>query len=281
MPDAAPQATCSDRPAQPLDAEWTVAGRKVQVHVPAGYAPTHATPIVINLHGLASDGRDQAQVAKMLASSDAHGFIAVHPNGTGAPRGWNGGDCCNPASASDVDDTAFVGALIDELEAKLCADPDRVFAIGLSNGGFLAHRLACELSDRIAAVGAVAGVLGIDSCTPSRPVPVFHVHGTSDLVIPFGGGGVNHSRSVAATIDGWIARNQCTASPTTFHDRGDATCVRHGGCASGAEVVLCTIQGGGHQWPGGESIGIFNGSLSEDLDATEAAWSFFQAHPRS
>ena len=280
-PDAPAATACSGKSAQPSNATWQIAGRDVEVHVPASYDPTRPTPIVINIHGLSSSGNDQAELTHMIAASDAHGFIAIHPDGTGSPRGWNGGDCCNPAAASNVDDTAFFAAVLDEAEAKLCADVDRVYAIGMSNGGFMANRLGCELSDRLAAIGAVSGVLGIDSCTPSRPMPVFHVHGTSDFIIPFGGGGVNGNISVEDSIAGWVARNHCTAAPVETYDHGDAICTTVGGCDGGADVVLCTIDGGGHQWPSGESTGLFNGKLSDDLDTTEAAWTFFQAHPRS
>lgn len=279
--DASPVVACTNKQPQPLDATWTVAGRSVRVHVPAAYDPARGTPVVINLHGLDGTGGGQANLSHMEARAEMAGFIAVHPNGTGTPRGWNGGDCCNPAASSNVDDTAFIGQLLDELEARLCVDTDRVHAIGLSNGGFLAHRLGCELSTRIASIGAVAGVVGIDQCNSTRPVPVFHVHGTSDLVIPFNGGGINGSESVATTIARWKQRNGCTASPATVFTNGDATCVVHGGCADGADVELCTIDGGGHQWPGGESIGSLGGKKSDDLDATAAAWTFFASHPRT
>ncbi len=279
-PGDATSATCSTKSAQPVDATWKVVGRDVRVHVPATYDPSTATAIVLDLHGLSSDGPDQARIAKMLPASDAHNFIAVHPDGTGSPRGWNAGDCCNPAASSGVDDVAFISMVIDELSSKLCVDPDRVYAIGLSNGGYLAHRLGCELSDRIAAIGSVSGVMGIASCSPSRPVPVFHVHGTSDFIVPYDGGGFNGSIGAEETIADWAARNHCSGAPTTSYDHGDAKCVRHSGCDAGADVVLCTIDGGGHQWPGGESSGAFNGMLSNDLDATEAAWEFFAAHPR-
>jgi polyhydroxybutyrate depolymerase len=276
-------AACSDRTAQPLDATWSLmvggVARQTDVHVPASYDPTRATPVVINLHGLASSGSDQASVTHMIAKSDAEGFIAVHPDGTGSPKGWNAGACCNPAASSGIDDTAFVAALIDELSAKLCLDPRRVFASGFSNGGFLAHQVACRLADRIAAIGAVSGVLGIDDCSPARPVAVMHVHGTGDFVIPYNGGGINNNLSVDATIQAWVAFDHCTAAPMTTYTNGDATCVDHAGCADGTDVTLCTIDGGGHQWPGGESVGPLNGKLSDNLIATDAIWAFFQAHP--
>jgi len=278
--DAAPVVRCEGKAAQPLDATWTVNGRTAKIHVPASYDPTAPTPVVINLHGLSYTGEGQAGISKMIAKSDRAGFIAIHPNGTGVPRGWNAGDCCNPAAGSGVDDTAFISALIDEATAKLCVDDTRVYATGLSNGGFLAHRLGCELADKIAAFSAVAGVLGIDGCSPSRPIPVFHVHGTSDRVIPYTGGGINGSKSVADTIAFWKTHNGCTTGPTPGFAQGDASCVGYTGCTDGADVTLCTIDGGGHQWPGGMSIGALSGKLSTDLSATDAMWEFFAAHPR-
>ncbi len=275
-----PLPACSGLASQPRDATWTVGGRSVRVHVPASYAPSVRTPIVINLHGYSYDGLGQARVSKLLALSDAQGFIAVHPEGHHIPRGWNGGVCCGSAASSGTNDSAWIGTVIDALEAKVCVDTDRVFAMGLSNGAFMAHRLACELSDRIAAIGAVAGVVGIPGCNPPRPVPVIHVHGTSDNTIPYNGGGFNNNEPVATTINRWSTHNGCTAAPATTFENGDATCVTRGGCTAGADVTLCTIEGGGHQWPGGESIGILSGTKSDDLDATAAIWAFFAAHPR-
>jgi polyhydroxybutyrate depolymerase len=286
-PDAAPatdanptSAACSGLADQPRDATWTVGGRSVKVHVPASYDPTQRTPVVINLHGYASDGGDQARVSKMIALSDAKGFIAVHAEGHHSPRGWNAGVCCGSAASSGTNDTMWISAVIDELEATVCVDGDRVFATGLSNGAFMAYRLACELSDRIAAVAPVAGVVGITTCNPTRPVAVFHVHGTSDNVIPYTGGGFNGNEPVATTINRWTTANGCSGAPATTFDHGDATCVTRSGCTGGADVTLCTIDGGGHQWPGGESIGLFNGKKSDDLDSSAAMWTFFVGHPR-
>ena len=278
-PDSSVSVACTGKPVQPVDATWTVGGRSVRVHVPASYDPARRTPVVVNLHGYAYDGPGQATVSHMIATSNTAGFIAVHPNGHDSPRGWNAGVCCGSAATSGTDDTAWIESLLDELEAKLCVDTDRVYATGLSNGAFMAHRLACE-SDRFAAIAPVAGVVGTPQCIPPRPVAVFHVHGTSDPIIPFGGGGFNGNEPVATTINRWVTNNHCTTTTTT-HQQGDATCVTHGGCTANADVTLCTIDGGGHQWPGGDSIGTFNGKKSDNLIATEAMWTFFAAHPRA
>jgi len=272
-------ATCAGRTAQPLDAEWTVMGRSVKVHVPASYAPHVPTPIVLDLHGWTETALDQARISHMIPKSDAAGFIAIHPEGHDSPQGWNAGVCCGTAASSGVDDVAFMNAILDEVDARLCMDKQRVFAAGLSNGGFMAHRLACELSSRIVAIGAVAGVRGVTCAHASHRVAIMHVHGTEDPLIPYNGGGLNGSEPVATTIDFWTQTNHCTAAPATVYQHGDATCVLHGGCDLGADVELCTIAGGGHQWPGGEDI--YLGHLSNDLIATDAIWAFFAAHPRA
>jgi len=273
-PDANP-GTCANKASQPLDAIWTIAvggtDRQARVHVPATYDPATPTPVVINLHGRTSNGTQQAWLSHMIQKSDAAGFIAVHPESSTSPTSWNSGaGCCDPAYSAGVDDLGFISALYDRLAATLCVDPDRVYASGLSNGGYLAHTLGCEMSDRIAAIGAVAGVLQIDTCDVTRPMPVFDVHGTADSLVSYSW--------VDPTIEFWTDTNRCTTTTTTYQ-HGDATCVTHGGCDAGADVVLCTIDQGGHQWPGGETIPLL-GNKSNDLVATDTMWEFFVAHPR-
>jgi polyhydroxybutyrate depolymerase len=278
-PDGASLAACTGKQAQPVDATWTIGGRNVRVHVPASYDPTHRMPVVLNLHGYSSDSGMQQTLSHMAAKADSAGFIAVHPDGHDSPRGWNAGVCCGAAATSGTNDVAWINAVLDEVEARACVDTSRVYATGLSNGAFMSQRLACEDAGRIAAIAPVAGVVGTPTCTPSRPVPVFEIHGTSDPLIPFNGGGVNGNESVPTTINRWVTANHCSAQTTTTYQHGDATCVTHGGCTDGADVTLCTIDGGGHQWPGGDSIGALLGKKSDDLLSTDAMWTFFAAHP--
>jgi polyhydroxybutyrate depolymerase len=266
--------TCSGS-AQPLDADWMIdvggTQRLAHVHVPASYDPTKPTPVVIDLHGRTSNGTQQAWLSHMVTKSDAAGFIVVHPESSTSPTSWNSGaGCCDPAYSNHVDDVGFMNNLLDQLEAKLCVDADRVYTTGLSNGGYLSHTLACDLSDRIAAIGSVAGLLQVDQCNATRAMPVFDVHGDNDPIVSYSW--------VPQTIDFWTQHNGCTTMTTTYQN-GNATCVTHGGCTSGADVVLCTIAGGGHQWPGGEAL-PFLGLKSDDLNATDAQWEFFVAHPR-
>ncbi len=252
--------------------------REYRIHVPAGYSPEKPTMLVLDFHGLFESKEDIEKISKMTAVSDAHGFIVVYPQGK--TSSWNAGACCGTSSSTGVDDVGFVGDLLDALEAEYCVDKKRVFSVGFSNGGMLSHRLACELSDRIAAIGPVAGTLAVDACSPSRPVPVIHFHGTSDFVVPFDGGGLGGGKSVDDTIAGWVQRNGCKdAAPTSVYQNGDATCEEYQQCTDGASVRLCTISGGGHQWPGGESAGAVGGKLSTDISASEEMFSFFAAHP--
>jgi len=141
----------------------------------------------------------------------------------------------------------------------------------------MAHRLGCELSDRIAAIAPVAGPNGTVPCSPSRPVSVLHFHGSDDNVVPFSG--FVGMFSVPGTMRDWASRNGCGATSTEYFSRGDVHCDRWEGCRDGASVELCTIEGGGHQWPGGTTI-PFLGHNTADIDATAAMWEFFQAHGR-
>jgi len=275
MIDAPAQsATCETKTAQPLDSDWTVtvgsASRLAKVHVPASYQPSKRTPLVINLHGRTSNASQQVWLSHMIPKSDAAGFIVMHPESMTSPTSWNsGGGCCDPAAQQNVDDAGFIRKLLDEAEAKLCIDTSRVYVTGLSNGGYLAHRIACDMADRVAAIGPVAGLLQ-GTCAPTKPMPVMLVHGTADTLVDYSW--------VPSTVNYWKAKNQCTTMATTFTN-GAASCVTYGGCTAGADVVLCTITGGGHQWPGGETIPLL-GTKSDDLIATDALWDFFVAHPR-
>ena len=171
--------------------------------------------------------------------------------------------------------------MIASLETDYCVDEKRVFSAGFSNGGFLSYRLACELSDKIAAVAPVSGGLRMaaSACTPKRPVPLLHIHGTGDIVVPYNGGGLGAANPVSYSIDAFKTKNGCAAGAgKVVLTNGDATCTKWDGCTSGADVELCTITGGGHQWPGGDTL-PYGGTASPDLDSSETIAAFFEAHP--
>jgi polyhydroxybutyrate depolymerase len=261
--------------------------RTAIVHVPKSYDPTKGTMLVLNFHGFSSDALQELVISRMNPASEAKNFVVVYPYGVG--NSWNSGDCCGDSWTGGVDDVAYVKALLAQLAADYCVDPKRIYATGFSNGGFLAYRLACEMSDVFAAVAPVSGVEGFpaSACTPSRAVPVIHFHGTSDPVVKYNGGtpvipldiaaGITF-RSVDETIQIWRTKDGCLASGKTIFQHGDTTCVDYGTCRDGAQVTLCTIDGGGHTWPGGVPI-PFLGKTSKDISATDTMVSFFLAHP--
>lgn len=272
--DARPSATCAGKTEQPVDSTWTVmvgsVVRTANVHVPASYDPARATPVVLNIHGRTGSAAGMATLTKAIPKSDAEGFILVHPQSGTTPTSWNSGTCCEPATTTNVDEVGFFSKLLDELESRLCVDTNRVFSMGISNGGYMSHTLACTLADRIAAIGPVAALLLQSPCNPSRPVPVMMINGTADSLSQY--------QYVEQGGTFWANKNQCTTEMQTFQN-GDTTCVTNGGCAGGADVTLCTVTDGGHQWPGDDAL-PFLGKKTDAIIATDAVWDFFVAHPR-
>jgi polyhydroxybutyrate depolymerase len=261
--------------------------RRSLIHVPPSYDPSKGTTLVLNFHGVTSTPERQAEQTRMNEESDARGFLVAYP--AGVLNSWNGGQCCGTAWFNSVDDVQFVADLITKIEEEYCIDPRRIFAAGLSNGGFMTYRLACELSDRIAAVAVVAGSLGVEpaTCTPSRAMPVLHFHGTADPVVPYNGGlpllhwqvgGTLDFRSVDETLSFWRTLEGCSDASQVVYQQGDSTCVKWPGCDYGSEVGLCTIDGGGHTWPGGATPPIL-GHTTHDLSANDMMLDFFEAHP--
>ena len=256
--------------------------RTYQLHVPASYDGETPTAVVLNFHGFTpivgpQAASAQASLSGLVAKSDDAGFIAVHPQGLlegdGTTASWNAGTCCS--TDSERDDVGFIAALIDTLGADLCIDERRVYSTGLSNGGIMSHFLACRLADRIAAIAPVAGVNGAMPCEPGRPVGVVAFHGTSDALVPYTGG--------VTAVDDWVARNGCSSDPEETFNNGDSRCERYTGCQGDVEVELCTVEDGGHTWPGGSDLpsvpGLPDlGKTTQDLSANDEMWSFFQRH---
>jgi len=281
-PDGAVALGCGESDAVPGDRDFTfeVGGksRTYRLHLPTGYDSQQPTALVLNFHGYSSYATQQATFSEMSDTADREGFAVAYPDGTGAPRGWNAGACCGAAAEQDVDDVAFVAAILDHAATSMCLDPKRVFATGFSNGGFLSHRLACEMSDRIAAIGSVAGVMGIGECQPSRPVSVLQLHGTSDTVVPFEGSDNYGFPSAPDTVEGWRVRSGCGETSAPSFAEGDTACQAWSGCDGGASVELCVIEDGGHTWPGGQ-VPSFLGKTTQALEGSDYLWQFFSAHP--
>ena len=250
------------QPCIPLsgDKEWTISSaggtRRFLVHVPPSNSSGSLRPLVFNFHGALGNAELGRANTRLDAVANSKGFIVVYPNGYKTT--WNGGACCGGAVGDNINDVQFVRDMLDKvLIPQYCVDARRVYATGFSNGGYLSHRLACELSDRIAAISAVGGVNGMPTCKPSRPISILQTHGTADSIINY--------NLAPPTIQAWVARNGCTGSSRETFRNGNAHCDTWSTCQGGSSVQLCTVDGMGHRWPGStQSEGL--GSSSSDID---------------
>ena len=258
--------------------------RSYVLHIPPGYDASRPVTLVLAFHGITLDANEMIRISGFNVQSDASGFIVVYPNASGGQKSWNGGHCCGEAAVNDVDDVGFVRALTEELFTFLNIDPNRIYATGFSNGAIMVYRLACELSDLIAAIGPVSATQALEdmeACQPARPVPVIHFHGTDDDPNPYNGGvtpgGVKFI-SVADAIQFWVEFDGCPGEPQRA-ESGSIIHERYDPCQSGSSVELYTIVGGKHAWPGGEVVNLRMGEPNMEISATTLMWEFFIAHP--
>lgn len=294
-------ALCGCRRAKPeagdLEGSITSGGieRTFLYRVPATLdAASKPWPLVIALHGRGGTGAGQEALSHLSDVADREGFIVVYPDGV--EKSWADGRPGSPAQEQGVDDVAFVSSLIDHFVAEEGADPGRVFVAGMSNGGMMSYRLGCDLSGKVAAIGPVAGLMytGLaDVCAPGRPVPVLVFAGTADPIMPYAGGAVGSDTggdvlSAEETRARWAALDGCTddavKSSEPDLDPEDGTTVTreaHTACEGSSEVLLFTVEDGGHTWPGGDQYlnEKIIGKTTRDIDASEALWAFFQSHP--
>ncbi len=265
--------------------------RTVIVHVPSGYVPTSAVPLVLNMHGSQSTAIQQEALTGMDATADSDTFIVAYPDG-GIPAGagyeWNVpgqpllGGAAVPAGAAD--DVSFLEQLTGLLETKYCVDTGRVYATGLSGGARMASQLACDASTVFAAVAPVSGLRMPSPCPSARAVPVVSFHGTADPIDPYNGNGQAYwTYSVPEAARRWASHNGCAPAPGTSQSDPGVTLTAYGQCEGAASVDLYTIAGGGHQWPGGpplpRSLDRVLGPPTTAIDANATMWAFFTAHP--
>ena len=274
--------------------------RFYKFHVPSSYRKDRPMPVVLVFHGgggYPGAVRYQTDFDKV---ADEKGFIAVFPAGhhrffKDRLLFWNDGRTSkNDPSFSKVDDVGFVAALLDDLAQFFNVDKNRVYATGLSNGSEMTYRLACELSDRIAAIAPVGGqrAIGEYGQKPPRAISLIHFHGKMDNWAKYNGGNPPQSffkeqlKPVQETIQTWISHNGCPAKPVKTEKIGQAIITHYGPGKDGSEVVLVTLENSGHTWPGGKTtesekdfLGIGTGPINQDISAMEMMWKFFKKHP--
>ncbi|MFA5270746.1 MAG: PHB depolymerase family esterase [Candidatus Omnitrophota bacterium] len=281
--------------------------RSYMVHLPASYEPGTLAPVVINFHGALGTGESaEIGIGGMNKKSDEGGFIAVYPNAIskigqpGRKQYWNAGTLVD-VGAPNVDDVGFINAMLDKLEQDYSVDKKRIYATGISNGAWMSYAVACKLSERIAAIAPAAGGMILEGCSPKEPVSIIHFHGTKDPGWPYNGGGSCWTDTIRSpimeTISKWVELDGCSPTSNITYQKGDVTCKTYSSCAKGTEIIFCTINGGGHAYPGGYTFPVEQvvkwdgdcalgqngngvGKVSKDISALDAMWEFFKKHPK-
>jgi polyhydroxybutyrate depolymerase len=250
------------------------------LHVPPGHDRARPVPLVISLHGAGLWGAAQRSISQWNEVADRERFVVAYPSGSGraSPRVWEPSP--GPGLMRDVE---FLTRLIDTLVATHNVDPGRVYVNGLSNGGGMTFALSCAVPSKVAAAGIVAGAqtLPWSVCDAAPPVPVLFIHGTGDLAVPYDGGpswiSPRSFPSVQTWVRRWAERNGCDVVPRDSALSPTVNRRVHSPCTGGADVVLYTLYGDGHVWPGGGPLPKWLvGSDSRSLDATEVLWRFFR-----
>lgn len=261
--------------------------------VPASYEDDERAPLVLALHGGGGDGERMCRLEGGVQElAEEGGFIVVCPDGV--ENHWNDGRALDKwrAHAEDIDDVGFLLSLIDIISEDYPIDPDRIFVTGMSNGGKMSLRLACEAADTFAAAAPVIASLPADlDCQPSEPISILVMNGMEDPLVPWEGGQVHFYRqelgealSTPDTVAFWVSENGCDPSPVSEWlpdiDPEDETRIKkevYSKCDAHTSVVLFSVEGGGHTWPGGSQYvpAMLIGRVSHDLHAGEEIWSFF------
>jgi len=257
--------------------------RTYQLYVPASYANSStAVPLVLNFHGYTGNSANQVIYADFRSIADRENFLIVHPQGS---IGEDGETYWNAQWVPDgVDDIGFTAELIETLSSSYNIDPNRIYSTGMSNGGFMSYTLACELSDKIAAIASVTGSMTLpqvnNTCDPQNLTPIMQIHGTADNVVPYNGNN-NWMAPIDEVLDFWRGKNNCFDTEIfqiENTDPSDDSSVEHqinASCSGGTSIELFKVIGGTHTWPGSA---IDFGVTNYDINASEEIWRFFSQH---
>ncbi len=266
--------------------------RMYKVHTPPSYTRATRVPLIFAFHGGGGSSEIMAndEYYGLISKSNQAGFIVVFPNGasrlkSGKFATWNAGHCCGYARDNDIDDVGFVRAMVQDLHDKFNVDANRIYAVGMSNGGMFSYRLACDLSDIFSAVVSVAGTDNYDSCHPQNPISIMHIHAADDDHVLFNGGAgagafrdrtkVTDFTSVPETIKRWRNRNKCLPEPKRVMQEEGVYCDEYDDCENNVRVKLCVTEDGAHSWPGEQKTPSRKTKLpSQSLSAVDEIWRF-------
>ncbi len=270
--------------------------RSYHIRLPQGFHKGESFPLVLALHGGGGEGRkfDQGTQGTLSDAADRRGVVLVFPEGVN--KQWNDGRT-EIFKGKAYDDVGFIGKIIDTMVNNYGIDSRRIYATGISNGGFMSVRLAMDLSDKITAVAPVTAQLSkaLEGKMPEQPISIMIINGTQDPLVPFNGGHIRLFRfgrsrgeilSTTATIEYFRRHNGCATTPersrfqdTDPNDGMEVEMEKYSGCRNGTEVVLVRVIGGGHTWPGGKQyLKRIVGGVSRDINASELIIDFFLGH---
>ncbi len=251
--------------------------RDYDVYAPVGYPGAQPVALVVDIHGFGSDKIGHRGISGWTAKAETEGFLVAHPNGL--LNAWNAGVCCGVAVTNAVDDVGFLRAMVEAIVAEGSLDPSRIYVTGLSNGGAMSHRLACEAADLFAAAAPMAFPVPYSDfasqCQPARPIPVLAFMGLSDIVIPYENGFFGGAQPSLAA---WRSKNACGVGPLEVQEvYGGSDCQLDTSCAEGVEVGLCSVRGSALAPP----FAMYSGHIlyfnDDGMVLPDRAWTFFDA----
>ncbi|MEX2246022.1 MAG: PHB depolymerase family esterase [Dehalococcoidia bacterium] len=282
-PEADPQACTPVLVRSPGDSPESLPSggltREYLLHIPPSYDGASRMPLLLAFHPYAANKEFFAEYSALGALADERGFIVAFPDGTGDPRRWNSG--LDPAGADDI---AFTRDLLTKLDGELCIDASRTYAAGYSNGGGMAQRAVCEIPEAFAALAVVASTY--TNCRV--PVPLVAFHGLEDATVPFEGGGdnllepgVHEFQPVRKNLSEWARTAGCDGLPNISRPAPEVELSTFLNCPIGeGSVLLYAIIPGGHTWPGALIPIPTTGYTTEQINASQTMWDFFEAHPK-
>jgi len=276
--------------------------RSYNMYLPNNFNTNNAMPLVLALHGGGGTGvrfEEDVSAGTLTAAAESRGMVLVTPEGI--DKRWNDGRTEHFGNDPMYDDLGFISALIDQMVAEYGVDANKVYATGISNGGFMSIKLALDLSGKIAAIAPVTAQLQEVNMTktPSLPISMMLINGDLDPLVPYDGGCINNLfdsddcrgviLSTQETIDKFIGYNQCTVPGVTeaiidnLNDQTSVEITTYNGCTESKEVVLVKVIGGGHTWPSGAQYLNANlvGVVSSEINASEMILDFFLEHSRN